>query len=90
MRDNMTRNNSIEHFLLLGTEGCHLCDIAEQVLVSSLSSDKHSVDYVDIAYDDQLLERYGEKIPVFLHEASGEALCWPFGETELNSFLEGV
>lgn len=86
----MTGNNTIEHFLLLGTEGCHLCELAEEVLVSTLSPELHTVDFVDIAYDDLLLDRYGEQIPVFLHEVSGEALYWPFGKAELTTFLEGV
>ena len=41
--------------VLYGTQGCHLCDIAEQLVASTLDLNVLSVELVDIAYDDQLI-----------------------------------
>ncbi len=84
----MTGSRVMEHFLLLGTEGCHLCDQAEAILVAGLNPQVHSLDAMDIAYDDLMLEKYGERIPVLLHEVSGSELYWPFNEAELIAFIE--
>lgn len=74
-------------FLMYSTDGCHLCDVAEQLLIGCLDSEKHQVDVIDIAYDDQLLEKYGETIPVLLDEISQEALYWPFDQEQLVRFV---
>lgn len=74
-------------FLLYGTSGCHLCEVAEALLVTSLDADKHQVDLVDIAYDDQLLDELGELIPVFENETTKERLMWPFDQEKLLAFV---
>ncbi len=68
---------------LYGTSFCHLCERAEAVL--------HSVgvtaEQIDIAEDDDLLERYGTRIPVVKRIDSGSELGWPFDEAELRRFI---
>ncbi len=77
-------------FLMYSTDGCHLCDVAEQLLIEVLDCTKHQVDVVDIAFDDQLLEKYGATIPVLIDEASQEALYWPFDQEQLEQFVDRV
>ncbi len=69
--------------LLYGTEFCHLCEQAEAVLHAA----GVSVDHVDIAEDDALLEKYGTRIPVVLREDNGAELGWPFDEAAVRRFI---
>lgn len=75
------------NFVFLTTQGCHLCEVAEDLLVANLKSELHQVDMIDIAYDDKLLERYGERIPVLKNEDTDEELNWPFDASQLVSFV---
>lgn len=74
----------------MGTVGCHLCDVAEQLIVSSVDMQKYAIYQVDIADDDDLVERYGVKIPVLLDLESKEELEWPFDQAQLLEFLQRV
>lgn len=76
-------------YLLFNTSHCHLCELAEQLLAVTMDASCHQVDIVDIAYDDKLLARYGNTIPVLQHESSGAEICWPFDQLQLIRFLEG-
>lgn len=71
---------------LMTTEGCHLCDDAVEVLLQVLDAECFSVDLVDIAFDDELMERYATRIPVVVCPATGAELNWPFGTEQLRSF----
>ncbi|WP_136679475.1 glutaredoxin family protein [Neptunomonas sp. XY-337] len=79
----------MDSYLLFSTSHCHLCELAEQLLVVTMDASCHQVDIVDIAYDDNLLTRYGNTIPVLQHESSGAEICWPFDQPQLIAFLEG-
>lgn len=76
---------------LYGTAGCHLCEEAADLL-EALSLPARSI---DIAGDDELMARYGVRIPV-LRRSDGAELGWPFGLAEVREFvlaqpvLEGV
>lgn len=69
------------------TEGCHLCELAEPMIVQSVDPQLFTVDLVDIAFEDHLVERYGTRIPVLVDPQSGAELGWPFDEQSLASFL---
>lgn len=70
-------------FLLFGTEGCHLCEEAEQLLArAGLSFEKQ-----DIIEDQKIQQRYAVRIPVLLHLASGQELGWPFSADSLREFV---
>tara|TARA_B100000795_G_scaffold206332_1_gene159826 strand:+ start:1099 stop:1335 length:237 start_codon:yes stop_codon:yes gene_type:complete len=71
---------------LLGTSGCHLCDLAEALLVHCLDLSQVEVELIDIADNDELIELYGVKIPVLRCPESHKVLCWPFDELAVNSF----
>jgi len=76
---------------LLGTEHCHLCDEAEQLLESNRLFSKIPYNYQvkDIIDDEALFSTYRKEIPVVVNEATGEVLKYPFGIVELMAFLEG-
>ncbi|WP_372739155.1 glutaredoxin family protein [Neptunomonas sp.] len=77
----------MQNFIFFTTPGCHLCELAEALLVAHLDPDIHQVDVLDIAYDDQLLERYGERIPLIKNEVTGAELGWPFDAGQLLDFI---
>lgn len=72
---------------LLGTSGCHLCDMAERLVRRVSISLQIQLSKVDIALDDQLLEQYSLSIPV-LRTLSGLQLNWPFDEAQLSEWLQ--
>jgi hypothetical protein len=45
-------------------------------------------DYVDITGDDELLEKYGIRIPVLKRVDTGAELGWPFDAVAVLRFLE--
>lgn len=75
--------------LLYGTLGCHLCEVAEQLLLPWVEQG-WQVELVDIAEEDALLDRYALLIPVLLHSSSQQQLLWPFGAETLHQFLQAV
>ena len=60
------------------TPGCHLCEDALEFWIDQANPNWELV-AVDIAQDDQLIELYGEKIPVFKRSDNNVEICWPFG-----------
>jgi len=69
---------------LYGTSCCHLCDEAEAIL-REMGID---ADHVDIVDDDELLEKYGIRIPVLTRVDTGGELGWPFDAVAVLRFLE--
>lgn len=76
---------------LYSTQGCHLCEEAYQLLKQAGVEDQ--VKKIDIAFDDQLFECYGMRIPVVKscrpdenHQYDDE-LGWPFQLNELQLWL---
>lgn len=73
-------------FLLYGTEGCHLCEQAEQLLLDlGLGFTK-----LDIIDDEQAQQRYAIRIPVLQHHRSGLELNWPFDSQLLRDFIAQI
>lgn len=72
---------------LLGTRGCHLCDEAEKLLQAAARARRLEWRYLDVAEDDALLARYGERIPVLRTDA--RELNWPFGLLDLLRLVDG-
>jgi hypothetical protein len=69
--------------LLFGTGSCHLCERAEALLHST----GVAAEYIDIADDEALLEKYAMRIPVVQRVDSGIELDWPFDESALKKLL---
>lgn len=75
---------------LYGTSACHLCELAEALLAQLLLDKPYwQIELVDIADSDELIARYGERIPVLQHTASAEELGWPFDGEAVVRFVEG-
>lgn len=68
--------------ILYSTEGCHLCESANELLKKC----NIEVKIIDIAFDDELFLRYGVTIPV-VRIAQSE-LNWPFQLEQLQKWLE--
>ena len=61
----MTPISGQQKMTLYGTSACHLCELAEEILVGLVAAGAApDFEKVDIADDDALFERYGERIPV--------------------------
>ncbi|MGE8408883.1 MAG: glutaredoxin family protein [Pseudomonas sp.] len=71
---------------LFGTLGCHLCEVAEALLMPFV---EHGllVELIDIAEDPAQVERYGLLIPVLRRCDSGAELNWPFDAEQVVAFL---
>jgi len=68
------------------TSACHLCELAEQMLALFEQQGVCSIDKVDIANSDVLLERYGIRIPV-VRNSQGEELGWPFSPEQVLQLM---
>ncbi len=73
--------------ILYTTLGCHLCEHAKDRLWPVLSSRGWGLEEVDIADSDELMERYGVRIPVVAQADSGAELDWPFEQHQLEQWL---
>jgi hypothetical protein len=85
--------------LLLSTQACHLCELAQGVLqqvfsqqdILLLSENADLQIYLqDIIDQPMWLDQYGEKIPVLLDESSSLTLEWPFDTSQAAKWLEKV
>ena len=74
--------------ILYGTLGCHLCELAEQLLLPYVAAG-WQVELVDIAEDDALLAQFSLLIPVLEDVAATRHLAWPFDAHALKNFLAG-
>ncbi|VVN29692.1 hypothetical protein PS662_04813 [Pseudomonas fluorescens] len=71
---------------LFGTLGCHLCEVAEAMLMEFV---EHGlmVELVDIAESEDWVEDYGLRIPVLRRLDTGAELDWPFDADQVVAFL---
>lgn len=74
--------------ILYTTSGCHLCEQAAELLSQLHQERALTVEMIDIADDDNLIDRYGVRIPVVRASDKDEELGWPFDLTTLRGFLE--
>ena len=74
----------------LSTSGCHLCEQAYEMTKYLIDNDSNvaetvTLELIDIADDEKLVEQYGIRIPVLLY--SSKELGWPFELEELRLWL---
>ncbi|CAK9888355.1 glutaredoxin family protein [Pseudomonas wadenswilerensis] len=71
---------------LFGTLGCHLCEVAEALLMPFV---EHGllVELVDIAEHEGMIDTYGLLIPVLRRCDTGAELRWPFDAEQVVTFL---
>ncbi|HSB96219.1 MAG TPA: glutaredoxin family protein [Spongiibacteraceae bacterium] len=84
----------MNRFILYGTLGCHLCELAEAQLAPVLEAmllqaRVIEIECIDIADDDALLLRYGERIPVLRRLRDNAELNWPFDDQAVYELLLG-
>jgi hypothetical protein len=80
-------NDRAQPNILYGTSACHLCEMAEELLLDlAPGGGAFSFEKVDIAESEALFKRFGLRIPV-VSNASGAELGWPFSAEELRLFL---
>lgn len=74
------------HCWLLGTSGCHLCDVAESLMNQLSAVYPISYHYVDISdFDDPLMMQFAATIPVVLTPT--QRLNYPFSVLDLQQVL---
>ena len=73
-----------QDLILYGSLGCHLCELAEEMLIS-VRSDFMKVEITD---DEALVEAYGVHIPVLKRDWDEMELFWPFDREQLLDFLK--
>jgi hypothetical protein len=71
--------------ILYGTSACHLCEEATAILLPITSASGIAMLQVDIADEDELMTRYGLRIPVLA--CNGLELDWPFNAEQIVEFL---
>ena len=69
------------------TLGCHLCELAKNVVYQSANSAFFEIKTVDIANDESLLKEYGTRIPVIKDTLTDKEIAWPFDLDEFESWL---
>lgn len=74
---------------LFGTLGCHLCEVAEALLMPFV---EHGllVELVDIAEHEHMVEDYGLRIPVLRRTDTSAELAWPFEADQIVEFLHNA
>ncbi|MEI7950514.1 MAG: glutaredoxin family protein [Gammaproteobacteria bacterium] len=75
---------------LYTTSACHLCEQAEAVLASMQWPARLVVEVVDVSETEELLQRYGQRIPVLaVPQANGslQELDWPFDAYAVQGLL---
>jgi glutaredoxin len=71
---------------LYTTAGCHLCDLADVILQALASQYQLTIVATEIGDDDQLVERYGIRIPV-VRFADNSEIGWPFDQHDIENKL---
>jgi hypothetical protein len=74
--------------VLFSTESCTLCEAAVELLFSMPELRGRSLNVVDIADDDSLVSRYGERLPVL--RIGEHELDWPFASEDISGILRQI
>ncbi len=74
--------------ILYSGDGCHLCDIAYDLIKTHTPELVLELDKKSITGDHDLMHLYGARIPVLKRCDSQQELEWPFTEDDLKEFLQ--
>lgn len=69
------------------TAGCHLCEEAEVLLQALVAQESVSVEVIDIAISEDLVELYGLRIPVVKNPTLDKEIGWPFDYSGLLNLI---
>ena len=75
---------------LYSTLGCHLCEQAKVILWPLLLKYQFQLLEVDISSSDDMIEKYGTRIPVLGACDNFAELNWPFTPEQADSFFAGL
>jgi len=73
--------------ILYTTESCHLCEEAEKLLNQLARVNSVRVEAIDISTDEELVSRYGLRIPVVKNRLTDREIGWPFDLAELANLI---
>lgn len=73
--------------ILFTTEACHLCEQAKEQIYSVIDGTTAELVEIDIADDENLMTRYGTRIPVLKNAETNTECCWPFGREQIQKLL---
>ena len=68
------------------TAGCHLCELAADLISQLESTCDIAVVEIDIVTDEKLVDRFGMRIPVVSKGDTQREMSWPFTLEELERF----
>jgi len=80
----------VKQLLLFSTSGCHLCELAKEVIWPLLDEFSLHLNECEIADSDALIEAYGVRIPVIKLVGSEQDLGWPFDAEQARAYLAQV
>jgi len=73
--------------VLYTTAGCHLCELADLMLQTLAPRHQLTIIATEIGDDDELVERYGIRIPV-VQFADNTVISWPFDLYDIEKKLK--
>ena len=83
---NLDNAANFDQWWLLGTTGCHLCEVAAQLMTQFQAVQPIPYQYVDIAdFDEPLMMEFATSIPVLLTKT--QRLNYPFSVMDLQQLL---
>lgn len=74
--------------LFFTTSACHLCEQAKEVIGLLPAEFSLSLEPLDIVEDEQLLDRYGTRIPVLYDPETTLELGWPFDRELARQYFQ--
>lgn len=78
----------MRQLILFGTSGCHLCEQAVAIINICVQEGLDlTIEYIDIAEQEQWQEQYAIRIPVLYDPATKQELGWPFDQAALKFFV---
>lgn len=80
----------MQSIYLYSTPGCHLCEMAREIVSPLLNNYSLYLEEIDIAESDELIERYGVRIPVLKSPRHIDELGWPFDTQQATDFLTRI
>ena len=72
---------------LYSTAGCHLCELAEELLREAQTQVNLQWQWTEIVDSKDLMEHYAVRIPVVAEPVSGAEIGWPFDQSDLQRWL---
>ena len=73
----------ILHITMYGTEHCHLCEQAHEIVQQVSKHFPCQIKRIDITLDDKLFQEYATSIPVIHIQEFNQILNWPFSMADV-------